>query len=148
MTAEGDLGAIASNPYEITKASEPWLKKNTVIVVNGSHQIHPGKSLAGMKIWFLFASTCIFFSCLHILGMVLCRKASLVTPCWLLTHSHSLMDPILWCMHCFSLMDDGRPWSTRCISHSDRRSFDLWFYDRIFPGSWLATRNDPHMSYK
>jgi len=50
MTAEGDLGAIASNPYEITKASEPWLKKNTVIVVNGSHQIHPGKSLAGMKI--------------------------------------------------------------------------------------------------
>lgn len=46
MTAEGDLGAIASNPYEITKASEPWLKKE----VNGSHQIHPGKSIAGMKI--------------------------------------------------------------------------------------------------
>ena len=37
MRAEGDLGAIASNPYEITKASEPWLKKNTVVVLNGSH---------------------------------------------------------------------------------------------------------------
>ena len=83
MTAEGDLGAIASNPYEITKASEPWLKKNTVIVVDGSHQIHPGKSLAGMKIWCLFVSTCFFFVLAHF-GYGAAQKgvpgASLLTP--------------------------------------------------------------------
>ena len=70
-------------PYEITKASEPWLKKNTVIVVNGSHQIHPGKSLAGWRFDFFLRQLAFFFVLAHF-GYGAAQKGvagdSLLTP--------------------------------------------------------------------